>query len=132
MGRVRKRMIEMVQSAAPSVETAARLLGPVLEAAARSFTAAIESARAQLDVFRAALAPAPRRRRARKPCAWCTDRYKRPAVYRVKWRKSVTFHDEFDNMPVTWTAKRTLLMCDYHASVAERYDGVTAYRFRRP
>jgi len=74
-----------------------------------------------------------RRRAARKPCAWCTDSFKRPAVYIVKWRRSVIWEDEFNDGSGLWVtpAGKRMIMCEFHSERATRYPGVSRYRFRR-
>lgn len=71
-----------------------------------------------------------RRPAARKPCSWCSDRAKRPATHTVKWRELVVWIDEFDGTVTWWPAGRVMRMCEFHARIAQRYEGTKAYRFR--
>lgn len=86
-----------------------------------------------IDVF-AVVAPA-RRRPARKSCAWCTDRVKRPATHTVKWHERIVWSDLYDggdaaDRRVTPAGTRQV-MCQFHSQRAAWYPGVRVYRFRR-
>ena len=105
------------------------VLVPLLNVVADAFKRAAERARADLQVLREFLGP--RRPAPSKPCTWCSPRLKRPATHTVKWREPVVWWDEFDGTPTYWPAGRTMRMCQFHAKIAERYNGVRAYRFRR-
>ena len=128
-GKIEKRMTEIAQAAAPVIQATGEALAPMLLVLGEQFKRTAEHARRLLDTF--AVVVAPRKPAARKPCTWCSDRVKRPAAYTVKWREPVVWWDEFDGTPTYWEAGRRMRMCEFHARIAERYNGVKAYRFRR-
>ena len=126
---IQKRAERLAQAAAPAIQASAEALQPVFRLLSDQFKRMAEQARRLLDAFAVVLPP--RRRRPHEPCTWCSDRIKRPATHTVKWREPVVWWDEFDNTPTYWPAGRTMRMCEFHAAIAERYNGVRAYRFRR-
>lgn len=123
---VRERAEKFAQAAAPALAAAAAAVAPVLGVIAGQFKAAAESAGQLFTSLRSSFA----RPAARKPCAWCAEMRKRPATHTVKWREPIVFWDDYD-APVYWPAGRAMRMCEFHARIAERYNGVQAYRFRR-
>jgi hypothetical protein len=131
MKKMQERAARFAQAASPAIAATAEALGPVLAALGDQFKKAADQARATLDAFTAVMTP--RRRPARKACAWCTDRVKRPATHVVKWRRSVIWRDEFgqvNGFHVDAPGVRLMRLCNYHASCACRYPGVKSYRFR--
>lgn len=127
---MRERAERFAQAAAPALAAAAGALSPVLTLFASQLKTTFERAAKAIDVFAATLGPK-RHRPARKPCAWCVDSRKRPATHTVKWREPVMWRDELDGTYTMWPAGRVMRMCQFHANIAERYNGVQAYRFRR-
>lgn len=129
-GKIQKQVETVALAAAPVMKATAEALVPMLEVMATTFRRAAEQARVTAeDVFaiRRRLSRPP----ARKPCAWCTRRRARPATHTVKWREPVTWWHEDSDEPTCWPAGRVMRMCEFHAQIAERYNGVKAYRFRR-
>lgn len=111
-------------AAAPMIRATLETLAPVVAAMGHT---AREAAGSVAAFMRAATSRPP----AKKPCAWCPERQKSPATHVTKWRKRVTWEDDLATGPaVTWEPGRRLSMCGFHAQVAERYDGVSTYRFR--
>lgn len=124
---VKVRARAFAESAGPIIEAFARAAAPM----AAAFADVAKGAAAVTQAFAHRLKPIDRRAPA-QPCAWCPDGAKLPATHMTKWRKAVTFEDELTTAPpVTWEPGRRLRMCVFHAQIAERYDGVKVYRFRR-
>jgi hypothetical protein len=127
--KTRRQAEALVQAVAPPLGAALETVAPVVQALAARMAKAVAAANSVLRAFVVAMR-SPRRRPARKPCAWCSQHSKRPATHTVKWREPVVFEDDHDG-PTHWPAGRVMIMCDFHARTARRYNGVTAYRFRR-
>lgn len=128
--KIKERAVLLAQTAAPVIQAAGEALSPVLQVIGDQFKRAAEQARQLLDMFAVVLPP--RRPPARKPCAWCTDRVKRPATHVVKWHKTVVWEDEYNqDGTVIQPGGRRQQMCEFHAKLAARYSGVKTYRFRR-
>lgn len=128
--KIHKRVEEVALAASPVLKVTAEAMVPMLEAMAAAFRKAGGHAREAVESLfdiRRKLSRPP----ARKPCAWCSKGSKRPATHTVKWREPVVWWDEFDGTPTLWPARRVMRMCEFHAQIAERYNGVKAYRFRR-
>lgn len=125
-GEMQKRVEAISLAAAPAIAAAAEALAPALNV----IVSATRQVRQFADTITATLRSA-RRPAARKPCTWCSNYAKRPAVFTVKWREPVVWWDEFDGTPTFWEAGRRMRMCEFHARIAERYNGVKTYRFRR-
>jgi hypothetical protein len=114
--------------ASTAVPTVVEVVSPAVSLISEQFIQAASSARTARNALWRLW---PRRRPVSKPCTWCSDRAKRPATHTVKWRELVVWWDEFDGTPTFWPAGRVMRMCEFHARIAKRYDGVKAYRFRR-
>lgn len=127
--KTRDRAEAIVQAVAPALRAALETTAPIVRLFASGMAKATAAASSGLRAFAVAMR-SPRRRPPRKPCAWCSQRSKRPATHTVKWREPVVFEDDHDG-PTHWPAGRVMIMCDFHARAARRHNGVTAYRFRR-
>lgn len=128
--KIEENLRRHAEALAPVLRASGEALAPVLQVLGSQFKQMAEQARRQLDVL--VLLLPPRRPAAHKPCAWCTDRVKRPATYIVKWHKTVVWEDDYDQEgAVVQPGGRRQRMCEFHAKLAERYSGVKIYRFRR-
>lgn len=127
---VSRQMQELAAAAGPLLNATAVVLQPVLAAFSASATRAAERICTVLESFSVACGRLPRRHAANKPCAWCNRKTARPATHLVKFREAVTFDDDYAEGVTTWAAGRRIRMCAFHANIASRYSGATAYRFR--
>lgn len=132
-GAVTTRRMYDLAHAAQGLQAAAVRMAPNMLRFGERFREVSRQINRLVDAF-AGWAP-PRRRPARKPCAWCTDRVKRPATHTVKWHQEIVWSNLYDggdaaDQRVT-PAGRRQIMCQFHAGRAVRYPGVKVYRFRR-
>lgn len=128
---LRRRMVRLGEAAGPVLIATAEMVGPMLAAMGAAFKTAGERARVACAAF--TVRPAPRRRAARKPCAWCTGRFKNPATHTVKWTEGLEWELLPEQGGGVWRVPvgHQMIMCQFHADQASRYPGVKTYRFRR-
>lgn len=133
MNEAARRRAEQLGLVAAGIGEQARRMSPNMLKFGEQFKKMSRQVDRLIDVF-TFVAP-PRRRSARKPCAWCTTCVKRPATHTVKWHEQIVWSNLYDggdaaDRRVT-PAGRRQIMCQFHAHRAARYPGVKVYRFRR-
>jgi hypothetical protein len=66
----------------------------------------------------------PRRRRPKRPCRWCVNRYAQPATHVAVFPRDMVWTGSWGSPP------RRVRVCAFHGQFAARYSGVRLYRFR--